>query len=385
MEITNKTDILIVDDNIMNQKVLAAMLKEQGYRAHLANSGDMALTVIRKAPPDLILLDIVMPDIDGLEVCEQLKADEQTRDIPVIFISGQEDIDTKITAFAVGGVDYITKPFQVQEVLTRVETHLALRAMQKQLEEKNIQLKQYSEQLEEMVTERTQKLQHTQEQLVRQEKLAGLGQLAGSVAHELRNPLNVLSNAIYFLHTTLTDANEKTQEYLDIISTEIRKSNRITTDLLNFSRARPPERENVEISTLVTRVMAEQLPPEEIELATVLAPDLPSVFIDPEQIEQVLNHLITNAYQSMPDGGKLTVSAELGANSVAASVADTGCGISPNNMDKLFEPLFTTKAKGIGLGLAVSKSLVESNEGTIEVTSEENKGSIFTIRLPIGE
>jgi signal transduction histidine kinase len=382
---TNKVKILVVDDEIMNQEILTSMLTEQGYQIHHAISGYMALKIVKKTPPDLILLDIIMPNMKGFEVCEHLKADEQTRDIPIIFISGLEDIDNKMRAFAAGGVDYVTKPFQVQEVLNRVETHLVLREMHKQLEEKNIQMEQYSEHLEEMVNERTQELQKTQEQLIRQEKLAGLGQLAGSVAHELRSPLNVLSNAIYFLKTTLAGTDEKTREYLQMISSEIHKSERIISDLLNFSRARPPERENVEISALVTQVIAEQLPPEQIELSTQLASNLPSVFVDPEQVEQVLVHLISNAYQSMPEGGKLTISTKLETNDVAISVADTGCGISPENMNKLFEPLFTTKAKGIGLGLAVSKSLIESNEGTIEVESEENKGSIFTVRLPVGE
>lgn len=137
-----KGDILIVDDQLMNLKVLITMLTEQGYRVRSADSGPMALEIVRKFPPDLILLDIKMPDMDGYKVCEHLKANEQTRDIPIIFVTILDETEDKVKAFAAGGVDYVTKPFRIQEVLARVETHLTLRAVQKQLEEKNARLEQ---------------------------------------------------------------------------------------------------------------------------------------------------------------------------------------------------------------------------------------------------
>jgi len=142
MSKSGKGDILIVDDQVATLKVLTTMLTEQGYRVRQAISGPLALKAVQKSPPDLILLDIVMPDMGGYEVCERLKADESTRDIPVIFISALDDVQDKVKAFAVGGVDYMSRLFQEKEVLARLETHLALRAMQKELEEKNAQLEQ---------------------------------------------------------------------------------------------------------------------------------------------------------------------------------------------------------------------------------------------------
>ncbi len=252
-------------------------------------------------------------------------------------------------------------------------------------------LKEYSERLEEMVEERTQELREAQEQLVRREKLAVLGQLAGGVGHELRNPLGVISNAVYFLQLTLPDADETTKEYLEMISAEVRNSTKIISDLLDFSRTRLPDREEVAVSELVAEVLETRPPPEGVQVTTQIAPDLPPVLVDPRQIGgQVLVNLVVNAYQAMPEGGTLTiktseVSEKLPKSEVALSVADTGCGIPPENMAKLFEPLFTTRARGIGRGLAVSRSLVEANGGSMEVESEVGRGSTFTMRLPTRE
>ena len=243
-------------------------------------------------------------------------------------------------------------------------------------------LQEYSERLEEMVEERTQELRDAQEQLIRREKLVILGQLAGGVGHELRNPLGVISNAVYFLQTVLTDADESTKESLEMISEEVRNSTKIISGLLDFSRTRLPDREEVAVSELVAEVLKKRPPLENVEVITEIAPDLPPVFVDPQQTGQVLGNLVTNAYQAMKEGGNLTISAQAERGQVSLSVADTGCGIPPENMAKLFEPLFTTRTRGIGLGLAVSKSLVEANGGSIEVISKVGKGSTFTVRLP---
>ena len=270
-------------------------------------------------------------------------------------------------------------------------------------------LKKHSEHLEEMVEERTRTLEEAQEQLVRREKLAILGQWAGGVGHELRNPLGVISNAVYYLKMTLSDADQTTKEYLDMISSEVRNSTKIVSDLLDFSRTRPAQREESEVPALVIGVLDKHPPPEEVQVITEIAPDLPAVFVDPQQIEIVLGNLLTNAYQAMTDGGLLTLTARTislpqdrgrvggGATSLPAkeekaaegavslSITDTGRGIPVENMKKIFEPLFTTKGRGIGLGLALSRNLVEANGGTIEVESQEGEGSTFTIILPVKE
>ena len=251
-----------------------------------------------------------------------------------------------------------------------------------ELKEAEEKLKTYSEKLEEMVEERTKELKDAQEQLVRREKLAVLGQLAGGVGHELRNPLGVISNAVYYLKMIQPEADDTIREYLETISQEVNNSTEIVSDLLDFSRVKSVDREETAISDLVARVLEKQPVPENVKMATTTPSDLPPVFVDSGQISQVLLNLVTNACQAMPDGGKLSIQVKAEQDKVHVSVTDTGSGISKDNMKNLFEPLFTTKARGIGLGLALSKNLVEINGGRIEVESEEGKGSTFTVILP---
>jgi DNA-binding response OmpR family regulator len=169
-----RQDIVVVDDTPDNLRLLAEMLVEKGYEVRLAPNGIHALATIRKKPPNLILLDIIMPDMDGYEVCGHLKADEQTRDIPIIFLSARNETEDKIKAFTMGGVDYITKPFQVEEVLTRVNTHLTIHRLQKKLQEKNSQLEEKNSQLEEKNEELQKKNVQLQEALNNIKTLRGL-------------------------------------------------------------------------------------------------------------------------------------------------------------------------------------------------------------------
>ena len=271
-------------------------------------------------------------------------------------------------------------------------------------------LKEYSERLEEMVDERTRELRDAQEQLVRREKLAVLGQLAGGMGHELRNPLGVISNAVYYLEMVNPDADDTTKEYLDMISAEVHNADRIISDLLDFARIRPADRERIAVSELVARGLEKHPPPEGVQVTTDIAADLPPAYVDPHQIGLVLGNLVTNAYQAMPDGGQLIINAagrgdpcgrpssdrpssdrpssdrpSSSRPEVSISITDTGCGISTENMKNLFEPLFTTKARGIGLGLAISRNLAQANGGSIEVESTEGEGSTFTVILPTKE
>jgi signal transduction histidine kinase len=244
------------------------------------------------------------------------------------------------------------------------------------------ELKEYSQHLEEKVDERTQELRDAQESLVRKERLAILGQLAGGVGHELRNPLGVISNAVYYLQTINPDADESTQEYLNMISSEVQGAEKIVSDLLDFSRIRMPERRRIGVSELVAQVFERKPPPENVGVKTEFPEDLPEVYVDPGQINQVLINLVVNAYQAMLEGGKLVIEADVKGDEVRLAIKDDGIGISPDHMKKLFEPLFTTKAKGIGLGLVIIKNLVETNQGTIKVESVEGVGSTFILTLP---
>ncbi|MRR30634.1 PAS domain S-box protein, partial [bacterium] len=224
-------------------------------------------------------------------------------------------------------------------------------------------IRTYSERLEREVEVRTRELQETQEKLGRQEKLAVLGQLAGGVGHELRNPLSVITNAIYLLKLVQADASPKVNEYLGIIEQETHTAEQIISDLLEFSRTKSVSREPVIVKEILRQVLERFPAPENVTVKYKIPANLPTVFADPRHLLQVFGNLTVNACQAMPQGGTLTLSAKKKGKQVAIAVTDTGTGITPENMNKLFEPLFTTKSKGIGLGLAVSKKLAEANGG----------------------
>jgi len=246
-------------------------------------------------------------------------------------------------------------------------------------------VKKYAEHLEEMVEERTRELKMIQEKLIRQEKLAILGQLAGGVGHELRNPLGVISNAVYFLKTILSASDGMIREYLDIISQQVDRSVKIVSDLMDFSCVKSLEKEAIEVSGLVTSVLELLPPPEQVKVIINIPFDVPPIFADIGKTNQILMNLVSNAYQAMPKEGELYITAGVNNEGLYISIKDTGCGISEENMEKIFEPLFTTRARGIGLGLAVAKNLAEVNGGYICAESIEGIGSTFTVTFPVVE
>ena len=243
--------------------------------------------------------------------------------------------------------------------------------------------KRYSERLEEMVQERTAELRKAQGELLKRERLAVLGQLAGGVGHEMRNPLGVINNAAYYLNSVYGQGDEKMREYLQIISSEVRNAEKIVSDLLNLSRSKPAERQWVVLSEVVLRVLESYEVPQGVEVDVDVPEGLAEVYVDAHHVQQVLLNLVANGCQAMEEGGGvLGVSGEEVEGGVELRVTDSGCGIKSEDIARVFEPLFTTKARGIGLGLAVSKNLVEVNGGRIEVESEEGKGSTFRVFLP---
>jgi PAS domain S-box-containing protein len=249
-------------------------------------------------------------------------------------------------------------------------------------------LKKHSEQLEEMVEERTKELRIAQEQLLRREKLAVLGQLSGGLAHQLRNPLGNIKNATYLLKMNCSRPEPPVEESLEILETEINRANRIISSLLDFARTRAPNRVDVNLERLIQEVLAQVALPDAppIELVVQFASDLPPVQADPDQLSQVFDNLLRNGIQAMPEGGRLAImTGVVEAGWVAVSVADSGIGIPPADLSQIFEPLVTTKPRGLGLGLALIRNLVEANGGRIQVESEVGQGSTFTVWLPVDE
>ncbi len=242
------------------------------------------------------------------------------------------------------------------------------------------QLEKYSRNLEELVEERTRELKEAQNQLIAAEKLSSLGEMAASVGHELRNPLSVIRNASYLLKA-FSRGDTKIEEYVNLIDTESRNAAQIVTDLLDYSRIKPMKSDMIEVRDMVRQILQKAEIPENIQQEINIPDDLPKALGNAQQIFQILFNLIKNAAEAMPEGGTLTVKAYRKEKKAIISVIDTGQGIPRENMKNLFEPLYTTKTRGVGLGLAISKRLADLNQAEITVKSKEGEGSVFSLEL----
>ena len=351
-----KEDILIVDDTLPNLRLLVAMLTEQGYKVRGVPNGPTALTAARLAPPDLILLDINMPEMNGYEVCQALNTDETTHDIPVIFISALDEVIDKVRAFNIGGVDYIAKPFQVEEVLVRVQTHLTLRKLQKELRQKNVLLQQeiaerqqaqaelqkVNDYLERRVEERTaelkqiaaeniqlyetqreqyQRLQESQAQLIQVEKMAALGRLVASVTHEINNPLQAVQGFLNLLKEEMEGQRrqEDMRESLTVVESEIDRIVAIMGRLRDFYRpAQPTQLTSVDsfyqsadqelpfmdlhaVLESVLQLTGQKIEQGRVKVERVWAGDLPLIQANPDHLKQVFLNLTLNALDAMPN------------------------------------------------------------------------------------
>jgi len=244
------------------------------------------------------------------------------------------------------------------------------------------ELGSWNRELEARVAERTRELKAAQGDLLRAERLAAIGALGAGVAHELRNPLGVINNSVYYLKSQLKDTPPKVSKHLAIMGREVAAANKIITGLMNFVRVREIETVPVDPNRLVQQTLERAMVPDSVLVRTEFAEGLPVVDVDAEKMQEVFLNLIDNATQAMSCGGELTISTNLEGACTEFSFADTGAGIPAENLESIFRPLFTTKVKGIGLGLTLVRLLVEAHQGTVTVTSQVGVGSRFVVHLP---
>ncbi len=228
------------------------------------------------------------------------------------------------------------------------------------------------------------KLAEATDKLAREEKLAVIGKLAGIMGHEIRNPLGVIRNSIYFLTMKFKEnMDEKVKKHMDILETEVVACDKIISDVLEFARTRPPSLTEVEINSVIETVLSNANIPKTIKVQADLGENLPKLNIDIAQVKQVFSNLISNAIEAMPEGGELRVTTSQIDSFISVALKDTGVGISKENIDKLFTPLFSTKTKGLGLGLAACQNIISAHKGKIEFESKEGQGTTFIIKLSI--
>jgi PAS domain S-box-containing protein len=236
---------------------------------------------------------------------------------------------------------------------------------------------------EQRLDQRTRELIAAQDELVRKERLAVLGQLAGSVAHQIRNPLAAIKNAASVLKRS-TGEEVVVAQMLSTIDDEVRHANQIVTDLLDYARVRPPTTRPIDVGYLIQTALDGQHVPPGVRV-TLRVPDLPPVQVDADQVQMALANLVRNALDAMPDGGALTLSAELDDRDIVVVVEDSGSGVRPEVQKRLFEPLVTTKPRGLGLGLTTARILLENQGGSVAYCERGGPGTRFKVRLPRGD
>lgn len=409
--------ILIVDDNPTNLSVLSQALKSSNYKVRVAVTGEDAIAQIERIPPVLILLDIQMPGISGFETCRRLKANPETKNIPIIFMTALADASSKTQGLSMGAVDYITKPFEQEEVLARVKIHW--------------ELKQLRDALEQRVSEQAAALQQKQTLLVQQEKLSALGEIVAGVAHELNNPISFIVSNIKPAQEYLSDIKDLLtlyqQEYsqptsiiqekiaemdLEFILSDFSKllnSMELGTErikdisslLRNYTRSdddvqiRIDVHEALETNLLLLKhrlIDQGNRPP--IKVVKNYS-NLPQVPCYPGPIQQVFMNILANAIDALEEFWKLEkrsleikITTEISHkhNYVTIRIADNGLGMTESVREHLFEPLFTTKGvdKGTGLGLSISQEIIEEKHGgTLFCLSSIGEGTEFVIEIPL--
>ena len=367
-------NVMIVDDTLLNLRVLSKILSERGHLVRGLSNGAMALTAAVSEPPDLILLDILMPDMDGYEVCRRLKANEQTRDIPVIFISALDEVLDKVKAFAAGGVDYITKPFQVEEVLARVGAHLLLQLFKVRLEAQVIALQTVNAALRESNDE--------------------LAAFAHTVAHDLKGPVANILMATDFVQTyaVRSGQDESMIGIVQGLGTSARKALNIVDELLLLSSVRQEDvplgpidmadavrQAQRRLGWMVDQYQGEIVLPDSWPVSQGYAPWIEEVWVN--YLSNALKYggqppLLQLGAEAQPDG------------SIRFWVQDNGPGIPLEKQEALFAEftrLEHTRAEGHGLGLSIVKRILSKLGGSVGVESELGHGSRFHFALPSAE
>jgi signal transduction histidine kinase len=414
-------NILVVDDTAENLRLLSTMLTQSGYTPRCVINGKMALRACNSNPPDLILLDIMMPEMNGYEVCQHLKLEAKTREIPVIFISAKDEVFDKVNAFAVGGVDYISKPFQFEEVLARIESHLSLRNLQKQLKEQNVLLQEeITSRLavektlqeknlilqQEISTRRAVEKALQEQNLVLQQEIsnrqraesallksnqelarsnAELEQFAYVASHDLQAPLATIASYAQLLEKRYKDQlDSKASKFIDNIVHGCTRMQTLIDDLLEYSRvgrSRKPF-QLTDCNHAVEQALANLQGAIRETQAVVTYSELPAVMGDISQLVQLFQNLVGNSIKYRHDAPPVVhITACKQEKDWLFSVSDNGIGIATQHQARIFQifqRLHTQKEySGTGIGLAICQKIVERHGGYIWVESKPGQGSTF--------
>jgi signal transduction histidine kinase len=356
-------NILVVDDTPANLQLLSGMLRKGGCKVRPVASGQEALQAAQRIPPDLVLLDITMPGMDGYEVCHCLKEDPKLADIPVLFMSALSETADKVKAFAAGGVDYVIKPFELAEVNARVQTHLQSRRQKRALQESYERLKEL-EQLRDNLTH--------------------------MIVHDMRSPLNAIRMSLELLGAKPSPQDSEFSELLGIAESGAATLTEMVTQLLDISRLEasqmPLHKTECDLVKIAQSAIDSLLPAAGARQLPLFAPAPLTALCDGDILRRIMSNLLGNALKFTSEDGEIRTSVTCEKAGACVAVMDNGSGIPPEDHQKIFEKFGQAEGgknkTGSGLGLTFCKLAIEAHGGRIGVESEVGMGSTFWFTLP---
>jgi len=381
--------ILVVDDEKIITDLTSMVLSSRGFTVRAVSSGQEALTVAESMRPSLVLLDYMMPELDGMQVLRALRS--RFPDTYVVMFTGKGSEELAVELMKAGASDYLRKPFNNQDLIDRIENVLRIRRVELRnrelLEERERllgEIAEWNRELERRVEQKSKELEQAQSEIIQAEKLGALGQLSAGLAHEIRNPLNSISLFAQVLRQILPPESE-TADYPQRILDEVRRIDDLLVRLLSVSENPQGELTPVSLPQVARDVLdsfSEQIRQQKVVVEAAIDSDVPPVQADPGELKQIFTNLVANSLQEMEGGGTLSLSVAAVNGALKVQISDTGAGIPKENLYRIFDPFYTTKPRGTGFGLPTVLRVIRSYNGRIVAGNRPGGGACFDIELP---
>jgi signal transduction histidine kinase len=384
-----KIPVVIIDDDRDILELTSLILSKNGFQPYVAACAQEGFELISCHSPELVLLDYIMPEMDGLSALQQIKS--RFPDTYVVMFTGKGSEEVAVELMKNGASEYILKPFNNRNLVERLENVLRIREielhnreLQKQQEQLLLEIEQWNLELLKRVREKSEALQNAQEAIVHSEKLAAMGYLSAGMAHEIRNPLNSISLFVQLMRQTTTEPDQL--EHQEKILKEVDRIDSIIRKLLDASRRDRVISSNVQINQVIDKAIEAFSPQFETRKIQVDRQFhcIPSpITADSTELEQIFTNLFLNAMDAMNCGGRLAIEVSEKDSVVIVKIGDSGSGIAEDVLPHIFEPFFSTKSRGTGMGLPVAQRIARMYEGSLEVEYSSPEGTAFRLEFPV--